>query len=307
MNPLFFIKKQPQKGVPAALFVTAFPFFVPENAIFVPERPILSPCGNVGNSAAFLSAVCATFAVREQNKKRKNMISTFGDSIMRGVISETKKGDGKPKYKISQNNFVSRCEQNLGVRILNFSCFGSTTTQGMRYVDRYGEELKGSNVAVFEYGGNDCDFDWKAVAEAPQAQHQPNVTLHRFVQQYDMLIGRVKKMGIAPIILSMPVIEPDRFFETVSIGLNRNNILQWLGGKTIRISHWHERYNLELFKFARQKKVPIVDITSPFLELPDYGDYLCADGIHPNERGHALIAEVLMAKAAHYPGLQQCG
>ena len=235
------------------------------------------------------------------------MISTFGDSIMRGVISEAKKGDGKPKYKISQNNFVSRCEQNLGVRILNFSCFGSTTTQGMRYVDRYGEELKGSNVAVFEYGGNDCDFDWKAVAEAPQAQHQPNVTLHRFVQQYDMLIERVKKLGIAPVILSMPVIEPDRFFETVSLGLNRNNILQWLGGKTIRISHWHERYNLELFKFARQKKVPIVDITSPFLELPDYGDYLCADGIHPNERGHALIAEVLMAKAAHYPGLQQCG
>ena len=235
------------------------------------------------------------------------MISTFGDSIMRGVISDAKKDDGKPKYKISRNNFVSRCEQVLGVRILNFSCFGSTTTQGMNYMDRYSNEMKGSNVAVFEYGGNDCDFDWKAVAEAPQAQHLPKVTLKRFVLQYNTLVDRVKRMGIQPVILSMPVIDPDRFFETVSLGLDRDNILQWLGGRTIRIFHWHEMYNLELFKIARQREVPIVDITSPFLEQAHYSDYLCADGIHPNERGHALIADILTAKAANYPGLQQCG
>ena len=244
---------------------------------------------------------------KTKKNEKMNMISTFGDSIMRGVISDAKKGDGKPKYKISEHNFVSRCEQILGVRILNFSCFGSTTTQGMKYVDRYDNELKSSNVAVFEYGGNDCDFDWKAVAEAPQERHQPKVSLQRFLQQYNSLIDRVTQMGIHPVILSMPVIDPDRFFETVSFGLNKDNILHWLGGKTIRISHWHEMYNLELFKLARQKEVPIVDITSPFLALAHYDDYLCADGIHPNERGHALIAEVLMEKAAHYPALQQCG
>ncbi|MCR5190360.1 MAG: SGNH/GDSL hydrolase family protein [Bacteroidales bacterium] len=231
------------------------------------------------------------------------MISTFGDSIMRGVMSDTKKENGRPKYKISEQGFVSRCERKLGVKILNFSCFGSTTTQGMKYMEKYGSEVKGSNVAVFEYGGNDCDFDWAAVAAEPQRQHQPKVMLKRFVQQYNALIDSVKKMNIRPVILSMPVIDPDRFFETVSFGLNRDNILQWLGGRTIRISHWHEMYNLELFKIARQRNVPIVDITSPFLEQADYDDYLCADGIHPNERGHALIAEVLMSKAKDFPGL----
>ena len=240
-------------------------------------------------------------------KKLETMISTFGDSIMRGVMSDTKRDNGMPKYKISEQSFVNRCERRLGVKIMNFSCFGSTTTQGIKYMDRYGSEVKGSDIAVFEYGGNDCDFDWKAVAEAPQERHLPKVTLKRFVQQYNLLIDKVKRMGIHPVILSMPVIDPDRFFETVSLGLNRDNILQWLGGRTIRISHWHEMYNLELFKLARQKEVSIVDITSPFLEQANYSDYLCADGIHPNERGHALIAEVLIAKAAHYPGLQQCG
>ena len=53
------------------------------------------------------------------------MISTFGDSIMRGVMSDTKKENGRPKYKISEQSFVSRCERRLGVKILNFSWKGT--------------------------------------------------------------------------------------------------------------------------------------------------------------------------------------
>ena len=58
----------------------------------------------------------------------KKKICTFGDSIMRGVVSDEKGVDGKPIYKVSDMGFVNRCEQKLGVRILNFSCFGSTTS-----------------------------------------------------------------------------------------------------------------------------------------------------------------------------------
>ena len=54
----------------------------------------------------------------------KKKICTFGDSIMRGVVSDEKGADGKPIYKVSDMGFVNRCEQKLGVRILNFSCFG---------------------------------------------------------------------------------------------------------------------------------------------------------------------------------------
>lgn len=38
-------------------------------------------------------------------------------------------------------------------------------------------------------------------------------------------------------------------------------------------------------------------ITS-FLEQKNYSDYLCDDGIHPNERGHELIAEAIMQHIA---------
>ena len=232
----------------------------------------------------------------------KKKICTFGDSIMRGVVSDERGADGKPIYKVSDMGFVNRCEQKLGVRILNFSCFGSTTSQGMKYINRYEGQVKDSDIAVFEYGGNDCDFDWKSVSADPMKFHEPKVTLHRFVQQYKALIDRIKGFGMQPVVLSMPLIDPDRFFEFLSIGLNKDNILSWLGGKTMRIYQWHEMYNVELFKMARALRVPIIDITTPFLETVNYGDYLCCDGIHPNERGHALIADAVSDTASQLMG-----
>ena len=124
--------------------------------------------------------------------------------------------------------------------------------------DHFGNTIhlhKDSDIAVFEYGGNDCDFDWKSVAADPMKFHEPKVTLHRFVQQYKALIDRIKGFGMQPVVLSMPLIDPDRFFEFLSIGLNKDNILSWLGGKTMRIYQWHEMYNVELFKVRRQLAV----------------------------------------------------
>ena len=61
------------------------------------------------------------------------------------------------------------------------------------------------------------------------------------------------------------------------------------------LTNWHERYNIEIFKLAIANAVPVVDITSVFLEEKNYSLYLCEDGIHPNEKGHKLIAEAIKA------------
>ena len=37
----------------------------------------------------------------------------------------------------------------------------------------------------------------------------------------------------------------------------------------------------------------MIDIRSAFLVRKDYTDYLCEDGIHPNEKGHRLIREAM--------------
>ena len=59
------------------------------------------------------------------------------------------------------------------------------------------------------------------------------------------------------------------------------------------LTNWHERYNIEVFKLAINKDIPIIDITSKFLEIKNYSNLLCDDGIYLNEKVHKIIAEAI--------------
>ena len=41
------------------------------------------------------------------------------------------------------------------------------------------------------------------------------------------------------------------------------------------------------------KDIPIIDIPSKILEINNYSNLLCDDRIHPNEKGHKIIAEAI--------------
>ncbi len=221
-------------------------------------------------------------------------ICSLGDSVMRGIVVKDKTvAPVKYNYMISDYGFVNICQHDLGVAIQNYACFGSTVAHGMKSIMKHEEEIRQSNYVVFEYGGNDCDFDWKAVSENPDIHHLCKTPIDVFHDKYVELLKKVKELGAKPVVLSLPVIDSDRFFDTVSQGLNRDNILRFLGGKTVYIEHWHEIYNLEVFKLAKSLDVPMIDITTPFLERPDYLNYLCDDGMHPNQHGHKLIADTI--------------
>ena len=51
---------------------------------------------------------------------------------------------------------------------------------------------------------------------------------------------------------------------------------------------------MEIFRLGATKHVPVIDITSVFLEKKNHFDYLCDDGIHPNDDGHALIENAIV-------------
>ena len=46
-------------------------------------------------------------------------------------------------------------------------------------------------------------------------------------------------------------------------------------------------------RVAKEEQIPLLDISSAFLETAHYQDLICEDGIHPNEKGHQLITSVL--------------
>ena len=95
-------------------------------------------------------------------------------------------------------------------------------------------------------------------------------------------------------LLSLPELDSQRFFDHVSAGLDRENILRWLEGDVNNIGHWHEQYNLEVFKLAARRGIKLIDISSVFLRQRRLSDFLCEDGMHPNEAGHRLIADAIL-------------
>ena len=228
-------------------------------------------------------------------KTELKMVCGFGDSVMKGIVvdKENCPADGI-KYKISDMGFAARCRRNLGIEVENFARFGGVVSQGMKFVSRYADKVKRSDYVLFEYGGNDCDFNWAAIAENPSEEHCSNTPISLFVKLYSELIDFAKSLGAKPVLLSLPVLEPNRFFAHVSKGLNGDNILSWLGGTVLTIDRWHERYNMEIFRLGAIKRVPVIDITSVFLERKNYADYICEDGIHPNDAGHELIESAIM-------------
>ena len=216
-------------------------------------------------------------------------ISVFGDSILKGVIYENN------VYKVSKNRFSNICEDILGISIENKAKFGSTVEIGKNIIFKNIDLIQQtqSKYVVMEFGGNDCDWNWVEISENPDREHFPKSTIKEFIEIYSNIIEELKNIGKEPVLLSLPPIDSIKYFEYISKKLNADNILKWMNGDKQFLTNWHERYNIEVFKLAINNKIPIIDITSKFLEIKNYSELLCEDGIHPNENGHLLIANAI--------------
>lgn len=222
-------------------------------------------------------------------------IFAFGDSVMKGVVTVPETiCKGTVKYKVAEDNFVNTCALRLGVNIENRSRFGSTILNGLDCIERYFNRIEKGDIVVLEFGGNDCNFDWSAIAADPDGKHEPKLAIPQFVDAYNKVIDRVEEIGAIPVLLSLPELDSQRFFDHVSAGLNGENILRWLEGDVNNIGHWHEQYNLEVFKIAARRGIKLIDISSVFLRQRRLSDFLCEDGMHPNEAGHKLIADAIL-------------
>ncbi len=225
------------------------------------------------------------------NEKIVNKVVALGDSITKGIVL-----DGS-RYKILSNSFVDQCQEELSLPIDNYARMGCTIERGLEILDKHEASIRESDITFLEYGGNDSDFTWQEIADAPQLQHYPHTELPLFTRKYREMIHRVREWGSQPVLLSLPLMDHERFFRFVTREMDEdstNRIMGWLGGQIERIRNYHDMYNLQLFRLAAQERVPIVDITSPFLVNTDYTQCLCEDGIHPSSLGHDMIATQIL-------------
>ena len=109
------------------------------------------------------------------------------------------------------------------------------------------------------------------------------------------IIDELRELGKKIVMLNLPPIDEHKYFNWFCRGLDREKILAWLGGSDEYIYRFHEIYNVRVCNIAADYNIPLIDIRSAFLEKRNYSEYLCGDGIHPNEKGHAIIAETIAA------------
>lgn len=224
------------------------------------------------------------------------MLAGFGDSIMKGVVLRRLREDGKPEYELTAQSLIERCAQRLGVTAANYARFGCTAPVGEKMVERYEDRLQTGQNVLLCYGGNDSDYDWQSIAEQPHSAHEPKTVLTDFIEAYKRMIERIRHKGATPFIMSLPPMDANRYFEFVTRNLTelqRGNVLAWLNGTTDRIIAGHELYNQTVRQIAADQGVCLLDGSLHIGAGQSASDYLCADGIHPNDAGLTLLADSL--------------
>jgi lysophospholipase L1-like esterase len=216
-------------------------------------------------------------------------IIVCGDSISAGIVFDEQNN----KYIKSKEGFVTLLQNSLNCAITNISRFGNTLATAMPRLKRDMEKEK-PDVVLIELGGNDCDFKWDQIAENPQADWQPATNIDSFQNNLSTLVGDLRKENIAPVLMTLPPLDPDRYFKWVSKSNEETgaSILEWLGSIS-KIYWWQERYNAAVLKVIEGTNAAWIDLRSAFLSMPDFRNYLCKDGIHPNKEGHELISRAI--------------
>lgn len=212
----------------------------------------------------------------------------LGDSVAKGVIFS----EQSQKYIFTPNSFDKILSKIPGAVIRNWAKFGCTIDKGLTILEKIKYDLPCHKLCLLEFGGNDCNLNWSEISKNPRGTHIAAVPLNDFNLKYDKIIQEVKKSGVRPIVMTLPPLEPTRFFHWISRGLSEYNIMEYLRFDVQSIYDWHEMYNQSVIEIAAKNNVDIIDISSAFLSEDDYSKYLCIDGMHPNEAGHKIIAEL---------------
>ncbi|AFA48612.1 SGNH/GDSL hydrolase family protein [Acetobacterium woodii] len=211
----------------------------------------------------------------------------FGDSIGKGVIQQNESG----RYGLVKIDLPDLVGQ-TNIILDNFSKMGSTVAKGLAIVKRHANKIASYDNVFLEFGGNDCNYAWDEIAESPQVEHIPKTPAVIFEKIYTQIIEEIKTNGGKPIMLSLPPLVPERYFEWFSQNLNKENLLKWLGSVNA-IYRWQEMYNLQVVLLAKKLSTPLIDIRSEFLKKRRYEDYIGEDGIHPNRLGYELIYQTI--------------
>lgn len=221
---------------------------------------------------------------------RKNSILLAGDSVAKGIVFDAQR---KRYVRAKKGGFAEEINQQMGLEVEQISHMGWKVGDVKRAIEnRLDENNKEPlpELLVIEIGGNDCDFNWEEIAMAPEKLHMPKTSLDDYTNELSSIIEFARARGVRPVLMNLPPIDADRYMKFFTGGDKKKiaNVLKWLG-QVGKIYWWHERYNAAMEYVAELTGTRMINIRQAFLRNENYREFICEDGIHPNERGQELM------------------
>lgn len=224
-----------------------------------------------------------------QEKKLKVVV--LGDSILGGIVLDKATG----RYETVSPKNVKIVENTANVVVDNRSIFGMTTKKAYArklHLKDLGEGNDRADIELIALGGNDCDFNWSAVAKDPKGVvHVPRQNPEEFKRTLQNMIDELKAEKVLPALMTLTPLSAERFFNWITKDGGEAEIFSFL--KNVHTLYiWQEYYSILIRELANDNDIPLVDARKEFLKTKDLESYLCDDGIHLNEKGHDLIVGV---------------
>lgn len=215
-------------------------------------------------------------------------VIVWGDSLAKGVVWNAARG----RYGKAAKNAAELVARALDIEVENRARFGITSVEGLQLIENDLEKGVEADAALIEFGGNDCNFDWAAIAEAPEKEHLPVTTPEVFERTMRQIAEKLKRACIRPVFMTLPPIDAEKYFRFLTQGINAENVLKWLGDKQ-RIYRFQEMYSLIIEKVARETGAKLLDLRRRCLEDRGMFHMLCEDGLHLSDAGQAFVAREL--------------
>lgn len=214
-------------------------------------------------------------------------VYVYGDSLMKATMPD----DGF-RYHFHMNELKDRYHRD-DVVLTNRAKMGATVRKGCALVEQDVARGLEAQYALVAYGGNDSDFDWAAVAAAPEEEHLPHTDLANFRTILGQTVDRLLGAGVQPVLMTLPPVDAERYLSFICRnGLDRFRILRWLGDVQ-RIYRYQEAYSDTVANFAAQRSVPLVEVRRPFLLDRHLPELIAADGIHLTMPGYVKLYDIL--------------
>lgn len=218
-------------------------------------------------------------------------VSVFGDSILKGVQLD----DSSRRYVMRDELGFDVIASSFGLTVENFSKFGCTITKAWSYVQKMFSRID-ADIVFMDFGGNDCDFNWKAISESPLGTHKPNTEIQEFLGTYGRLVDFMKANRVVPVLSTLIPVQGDMYIDHIckANGLDKRGIARWIANGN-QVEQYQKMYSDAIREVAATNEVPLIDIRTAFEEKGNVKSLMCADGIHPNHKGQRVIRDCFQA------------